>query len=67
MPSLESQSYASELSKFGHINCKTLPDLKQTMEKYFKYVLPFCFNDEVLHTGYHKMAHYNIVICLEQL
>jgi len=67
MPSLESQTYASELSKIGHINCKTQPDLKKTMEKYFKHVLMFCFNDEVLHTGYHKMSHYNIAVCLEQI
>ena len=67
MPSLESQTYASELSKIGHVNCKTQPDLKKTMEKYFKHVLTFCFNDEVLHTGYHKMAHYNIAVCLEQI
>jgi 2-polyprenyl-3-methyl-5-hydroxy-6-metoxy-1,4-benzoquinol methylase len=66
MPSIESQTFASELSKVGHINCKTQSDLKKTMEKYFKHVLTFCFNDEVLHTGYHKMAHYNIAICLEQ-
>ena len=64
MPSIESQQYASELSKVGHINCKTQPDLKLTMEKYFNYVLMFCFNDELLHTGFHKMAHYNVAICL---
>jgi 2-polyprenyl-3-methyl-5-hydroxy-6-metoxy-1,4-benzoquinol methylase len=65
MPSIESQQYASELSKVGHINCKTQPELKLTMEKYFNYVLMFSFNDELLHTGFHKMAHYNIAICLD--
>ena len=28
MPTIESQVYASELSKIGHVNCKTAPDLK---------------------------------------
>lgn len=58
MPSLESQTYASPGSKAGHINCKTAPDLKALMQQYFHSVFIFCMNDEVVHTGYHKMAHY---------
>jgi 2-polyprenyl-3-methyl-5-hydroxy-6-metoxy-1,4-benzoquinol methylase len=58
MPSLESQAYASPNSKAGHVNCKSLPELKTLMEKYFHNVFMFCMNDEVVHTGYHKMAHY---------
>lgn len=67
MPSLESQEHASALSKEGHVNCKTQPELRRVMKKYFKHVFMFCFNDEVLHTGYHKMAHYNIAVCAEQI
>lgn len=62
MPSLESQEYASPGSKAGHINCKTAPDLKEVIGRYFDNVLMFSMNDEVLHTGYHKMAHYVIAI-----
>ena len=58
MPSLESQDYASPISKEGHVNCKTMPDFKVLMQKYFKNVFMFSMNDEVVHTGYHKMAHY---------
>ena len=58
MPSLESQPYASALSKEGHVNCKTMPDLKKTMQRLFHNVFMFSMNDEVVHTGYHKMAHY---------
>jgi 2-polyprenyl-3-methyl-5-hydroxy-6-metoxy-1,4-benzoquinol methylase len=58
MPSLESQVYASPNSKAGHVNCKSLPDFKRLMEQYFHNVFMFCMNDEVVHTGYHKMAHY---------
>lgn len=66
MPSLESQAYASEISRAGHVNCKSMPDLKSTMEIYFKNVFMFAMNDEVLHTGYHKMAHYLFALCCER-
>ncbi|CAM2067466.1 Class I SAM-dependent methyltransferase [Sulfidibacter corallicola] len=58
MPSLESQAYASPISKEGHVNCKTMPDFKAFVQKYFANVFMFSMNDEVVHTGYHKMAHY---------
>ncbi len=63
MPSLESQVHASPGSKLGHINCKTGPDLKALMEAYFHTVFLFSMNDEVVHTGYHKMAHYLLAVC----
>lgn len=63
MPSLESQAYASALSKEGHVNCKTMPDLKKLMQKYFDNVFMFSMSDEVVHTGYHKMAHYLLALC----
>jgi 2-polyprenyl-3-methyl-5-hydroxy-6-metoxy-1,4-benzoquinol methylase len=63
MPSLQSQSYASKQSKEGHVNCKDQRDLKKLMEKYFHNVFAFAMNDEVLHTGYHAMAHYVLVLC----
>lgn len=63
MPSLESQPYASPLSKEGHVNCKTMPDLKALMQRFFHNVFMFSMNDEVVHTGYHKMAHYLFALC----
>jgi 2-polyprenyl-3-methyl-5-hydroxy-6-metoxy-1,4-benzoquinol methylase len=63
MPSLESQAYASAPSRAGHINCKTMPDLKLLLERYFHNVFMFSMNDEVVHTGYHKMAHYLFGLC----
>ena len=62
MPSLESQPYASPQSKAGHINCKTMPDFKAALERYFHSVFMFSMNDEVVHTGYHKMAHYLVAV-----
>ena len=63
MPSIESQDYASPLSKEGHVNCKSMPDLKAKMSEYFHNVFCFSMNDEVLHTGYHKMSHYLFTVC----
>ena len=63
LPSLESQIYASEQSKVGHVNCKSAPDLKKLMEKFFHNVFIFSMNDEIVHTGYHKMAHYIFAVC----
>jgi 2-polyprenyl-3-methyl-5-hydroxy-6-metoxy-1,4-benzoquinol methylase len=63
MPSLESQVYASPNSKAGHVNCKSMPDFKRLMQEYFHSVFCFGMNDEVVHTGYHKMAHYLFVVC----
>jgi hypothetical protein len=33
------------------------------MQTYFHNVYAFSMNDEVVHTGYHAMAHYNLVLC----
>jgi 2-polyprenyl-3-methyl-5-hydroxy-6-metoxy-1,4-benzoquinol methylase len=64
MPSLESQSYASPQSIDGHINCKSGEDLSALMKKYFHNVFLFSMNDEVVHTGYSKMAHYILTVCV---
>ena len=64
MPSLESQTYASPLSKIGHINCKTGAELKGLAEKYFQNVFIFSMNDEVVHTGYQPMAQYLFALCV---
>jgi 2-polyprenyl-3-methyl-5-hydroxy-6-metoxy-1,4-benzoquinol methylase len=65
MPSLESQAYASPQSKAGHVNCKSGPALKATMEKYFHAVFIFSMNDEVVHTGFYPMAHYLLAVCAQ--
>jgi 2-polyprenyl-3-methyl-5-hydroxy-6-metoxy-1,4-benzoquinol methylase len=50
-PSLESQAYASEISKLEHVNCKTKEGLREAMKRHFSQVFMFGMNDEVLHTG----------------
>ena len=63
MPSLESQAFASPLAKRYHVNCKTQEDLRDLMGEYFEHVFMFSMNDEVVHTGYGRMSHYNIALC----
>lgn len=58
MPSLESQVYASPISKAGHVNCKSGFELKKIVELFFQNVALFSMNDEVIHTGFSKLAHY---------
>ena len=66
IPSLESQTYASEASKFGHVNCKSGNELRDLMKKYFHSVFMFSMNDEVVHTGFFPMAHYLIAVCCDK-
>jgi 2-polyprenyl-3-methyl-5-hydroxy-6-metoxy-1,4-benzoquinol methylase len=63
-PSIQSQVYASEYSKMGHINCKDHQQLKELLLKYFHNVFIFSMNDEVVHTGYYPMAHYLFALCV---
>lgn len=62
-PSVQSQVYASEYSKQGHINCKDHKQLKELLLKYFHNVFILSMNDEVVHTGYYPMAHYLFALC----
>jgi len=63
-PSIQSQAYASPPSKVGHVNCKDAPALKALMQQFFHNVFLFSMNDEVVHTGYHPMAHYLWALCV---
>jgi cyclopropane fatty-acyl-phospholipid synthase-like methyltransferase len=57
-PSIQSQVYASETSKLGHVNCKDAGELKELMLEYFHNVFIFSMNDEIVHTGFYPLAHY---------
>ena len=63
MPSLESQQYASDLSKAGHVNCKTEDELRATLKRYWRNVFVFGMNDETLHAGFGPMCHYRLAVC----
>lgn len=64
-PSLESQAYASALSKLGHVNCKSGEQLRAAMLRHWKHVFMFSMNDEVVHTGFMPMAHYLFALGVE--
>ena len=61
-PNITSQKYASAQSQQGHINLKSEPTLRKLTENYFKNVLIFSMNDEVVHLGFYPMANYLIGI-----
>jgi 2-polyprenyl-3-methyl-5-hydroxy-6-metoxy-1,4-benzoquinol methylase len=63
-PSLESQRYASELSRAGHVNCKSGADLIATLKRHWPEVFLFSMSDETLHTGFPPMAHYLMALCV---
>ena len=63
-PSLESQKYASPQSRQGHVNCKTAAQLKAFLSRHFRHVFLFSMNDEVVHTGFPALSHYNFALCL---
>lgn len=64
-PSLESQRYASEISRREHVNCPTKQDLREAMARHWKHVFLFGMNDETLHTGFGTMCHYLLAIGCE--
>ncbi|MCH9634283.1 MAG: Ubiquinone biosynthesis O-methyltransferase, mitochondrial [Chlamydiae bacterium] len=61
-PNITSAPYASEASQIGHVNLYDGLKLQDAMKKYFKSVFLFGINDEVMHLGYHPMAHYLFVL-----
>ena len=62
-PSQESQVHAPSRARLDRINCKSGAELKALMERYFDRVFLFSMNDEVIHTGFHPLAHYLFVVC----
>ena len=64
MPSIESQGYASPISKEGHVNCQSGSQLQQTLLEHFTNCFIFSMNDEIVHTGFQPMAHYLLALCV---
>ena len=57
-PNIFASEWASPQSAAQHINLKSQESLSELMNNYFQHTFSFAMNDEVLHTGYSKMAHY---------
>ena len=62
-PSKESKKFASNITKLVNKNAYSGDELKLILKKYFNNVFLFSMNDEVVHTGFNKMAHYLIALC----
>lgn len=57
--------YASKHSQVGHINMFTPDRLQEALEQHFSRVFLFSMNDEVVHTGFSKMAHYLMALAIK--
>lgn len=64
-PNDYASAYASKHSQAGHINLFTPERLQETLERYFEQVFMFSMNDEVVHTGFDKMAHYLLALAVK--
>lgn len=63
IPSLKPLPHASPGGTEG-LNCKTAPDLKALKQRHLREVIVFSVNDEMVCTGFHKLAHYWFALCV---
>lgn len=61
-PNVESQKFASENRKRQHIYEYSAEELREMIEKCFYRVTILSMNDELVHTGLHKLAWYLMAI-----
>jgi 2-polyprenyl-3-methyl-5-hydroxy-6-metoxy-1,4-benzoquinol methylase len=61
-PSIYSYEYQGKLSKASHVKCYDQQELVELMESYYRRVIAFSMNDEVVHTGHPKMAWYYLML-----
>jgi 2-polyprenyl-3-methyl-5-hydroxy-6-metoxy-1,4-benzoquinol methylase len=61
-PSIYSYQYQSPLSQASHVKCYDQAELLSVVDNYFGRTLAFSMNDEVVHTGFAKMAWYYFVL-----
>lgn len=62
MPTKESQEFASEFSKLGHVNLFTISEARNYFAKFFEYVFIFGMNDEMINLNFEPLNHYMIAI-----
>ena len=61
-PSIYSYPYQGALSRASHVKCYDKRELVELVERHVGRALPFCMNDELVHTGHPKMAWYYFVL-----
>jgi 2-polyprenyl-3-methyl-5-hydroxy-6-metoxy-1,4-benzoquinol methylase len=64
-PSLAGEAFASVHSKVGHINLDDPDRLRAALERKFRRVFMFSMNDELVHTGFDKLAHYLMAVAVK--
>lgn len=64
-PSVAGEAFASVHSKVGHINLYDPDRLRSELERHFRRVFMFSMNDEIVHTGFDKLAHYLMAVCVK--
>jgi cyclopropane fatty-acyl-phospholipid synthase-like methyltransferase len=64
-PSLAGSQYASVHSQIGHINLYDHDRFRKELGREFSRVFLFSMNDEIVHTGFDKLAHYLIAVCVK--
>jgi 2-polyprenyl-3-methyl-5-hydroxy-6-metoxy-1,4-benzoquinol methylase len=62
-PNIAARAHASPPSRAGHVNLKSADTLRDLLSRHFRNVFIFSMNDEVVHTGFHPMAHYLFGVC----
>jgi SAM-dependent methyltransferase len=65
-PNISASQYASKYSKESHINLKSAESLAESLSPFYKTILNFSMNDEVVHTGFSQMAHYIFALGLNR-
>ncbi len=64
-PNALTRQYASAHSEIGHINNYDPDRLRHSLERHFSRVFLFSMNDEMVHTGFDKLAHYLMALCVK--
>lgn len=64
-PNVLAQMYASKHSEIGHINNYSPERFQESLERHFRRVFMFSMNDEIVHTGFDKLAHYLMAVCVK--
>jgi 2-polyprenyl-3-methyl-5-hydroxy-6-metoxy-1,4-benzoquinol methylase len=64
-PNLDARPYASPHSEIGHINNYDAERLRASLGSQFRHVFLFSMNDEMVHTGFDKLAHYLMALCVK--
>lgn len=65
-PSEASDQFANEITRAGHVNFYSSERLEEELKGHYKHVFLFSANDEVVHTGFPRLAHYYIAVACQK-